>query len=839
MAEQGPGQPPLHISIEDEMRQSYMSYAMSVIVGRALPDVRDGLKPVHRRILYAMLREGLRSNTKYSKCAGVVGEVLKKYHPHGDSAVYDALVRMAQHWNLRYPLIDGQGNFGSVDGDPPAAYRYTECRLTALAEELMADIDKETIDFSENFDGSTAEPVVLPSRVPNLLINGSGGIAVGMATNIPPHNLREVSDACKYLIDNPTATVEQLMKFVPGPDLPTGGIITGRDGIHSAYKTGRGGLQIRGRAEIETYGKDDRERIAITEIPYQVNKTRLIEKIAELVRDKRIEGISDLRDESDRTGMRVVVELKRDAVANVVLNQLYKHTPLQTGFGIIMLALVHGQPVVLNLKEMLVNFVDHRREVITRRTAFELREAKAREHILMGFKIALDNLDAVIELIRNSKDPAIAKAGLIENFGLSELQATEILQMRLQRLTGLERDKILQELEEIKGIIARLEEILADEKKVLAIIKADLDEMSEKYGNERRTEITGAVADINAEDLIAEEDMVVSVSHQGYIKRSPTTTYRAQRRGGRGVMGTAKREEDFVTEIFVASTHSYLLIFTNMGRLYWLKVYNIPAAGRTAKGKAIVNLLQLKKEEKVQSILPVREFEEGRFVVMATRKGYIKKTSMMEFSRPRNSGLIALNIEEDDELAGVRVTDGSMQIMLATRAGMACRFDEENLRPMGRTARGVRGIRLGKDDEVVDLVTLKGDESLLTVMGKGYGKRTPVEEYRLISRGGKGVINAKVTDRTGEVVACRPVAEGDQLMLITDGGKMIRMDVDEISEIGRATQGVRLITVGSDEAVTGVAQVAREDGADEEGDEGDDPGEAGSDEDAGGEGDEA
>ncbi|MEW6776304.1 MAG: DNA gyrase subunit A [Bdellovibrionota bacterium] len=796
------------VSIEEEMRKSYMSYAMSVIVGRALPDVRDGLKPVHRRILYAMLREGLRADSKYVKCAGVVGEVLKKYHPHGDAPVYEALVRMAQPWNMRYPLIDGQGNFGSIDGDPPAAYRYTESRLTKLAEELMVDIDKDTIDFTPNFDGSTEEPVVFPAKYPNLVVNGSGGIAVGMATNIPPHNLGEIIDACKLLIDNPKTSVDDLMKVVPGPDFPTGGIITGRQGIVDAYKTGRGSIPVRGKAEIESYGKDERQRIVITEIPYQVNKTRLVEKIAELVRDKKIEGISDLRDESDRTGMRVVVELKRDAVSQVVLNQLYKHTPLQDSFGVTLLALVRGRPVILNLKDMLQHFLDHRKEVITRRTAFELAEAQAREHILEGLKIALDNLDAVITLIRSSKTPDIAKQGLIKDFKLSEIQAKEILEMRLQRLTGLERDKILAELEEIKKLIGELKAILADEKKVFSIIRTDLDEIKKQYGDPRRTEITGAAAEIRVEDLIQEEDMVVSVSHQGYIKRSPVTAYRSQRRGGKGVLGTAKREEDFVTDIFVASTHSYILVFTSRGRLYWLKVYDIPQAARTAKGKAIVNLLPFKPDEKVQALLPVREFKEGSYVVLATRKGTIKKTDLMEFSRPRPSGIIALGIDEGDELQSAQITDGKKQILLATREGMAARFPEEDLRPMGRGAFGVRGIRLEESDEVVDLVVSNGDESLLTVMEQGYGKRTPVSEYRLISRGGKGVTNAKVTDKNGKVVAVLQVTDQDQLMIITDAGKLIKMKVSEISEIGRATQGVRLIQVEKGEKVSGVARVA-------------------------------
>ncbi len=797
------------VSIEDEMRNSYMAYAMSVIVGRALPDVRDGLKPVHRRILYAMLREGLTTDHKHSKCAGVVGEVLKKYHPHGDSAVYDALVRMAQTWNLRYPLIDGQGNFGSVDGDSAAAYRYTECRLTPLAEAMMEDIDRETVDFTPNFDGSTEEPLVLPTRIPNLLINGSDGIAVGMATKIPPHNLGEVCSAIVHLIDHPDASNRDLMKYVKGPDFPTAGTIMGRAGIDAAYETGRGKIVVRAKADFEEVRKD-REAIVITEIPYQVNKARLCEKIAELVRDKRVEGISDIRDESDRTGMRIVIELKKDANGGVVLNNLYKHTQLQESYGIILLCIKSGRPCYLSLREMLQEFIRHRFEVVTRRTGFLLRQAQRRAHVLEGFKIALDNLDEVIALIRASKTPDQAHSGLMEKFGLSDIQAKEILELRLQRLTGMERQKILDELAEVLKLISDLEAILADEKKVYSIIRTETSEMIEKFGDNRRTQIAAAAGDIDDEDLIADEQMVVTISHQGYIKRSSTTLYRSQRRGGKGVIGASTKEEDFVENVFAASTKSYLLVFTNLGRIYWLKVHDIPEGSRTAKGKAIVNLVQIKaaEGERVATILPLRDFATDQYLLFVTQKGTVKKTSLEDFSRPRPSGIIALGIDEGDELKTVLVCGSGDEILIGTRLGMAIRFPNDKVRPMGRAAVGVRGIELDDGDEVVGAASVKPDDTVLTVMQNGYGKRTEVSEYRITNRGGKGVINAKVTEKTGPVVSVERVKDTDQLMIITNQGTLIRIKISEISIIGRNTQGVRVINVDSGEAVSSITRVS-------------------------------
>ncbi|MCW5829036.1 MAG: DNA gyrase subunit A [Deltaproteobacteria bacterium] len=799
------------ISIEDEMRNSYMAYAMSVIVGRALPDIRDGMKPVHRRILYAMLREGLTSDKKHSKCAGVVGEVLKKYHPHGDSAVYDALVRMAQPWNLRYPLIDGQGNFGSVDGDPPAAYRYTESRLTPLAEALMEDIDRETVDFTPNFDGAVMEPVVLPGRIPNLLINGSDGIAVGMATKIPPHNLTELCNAICELIDNPQASIDDLMKHVKGPDFPTAGTIMGRNGIVDAYHTGRGKVIVRAKAEFEEVRKD-REAIVVTEIPYQVNKARLIEKIADLVRDKRVEGISDIRDESDRSGMRIVIELKKDANGGVVLNNLYKHTQLQDSYGIIMLGIRGGRPSTLSLKEILQEFIKHRFEVVTRRTAFLLRQARRRAHVLEGFKIALDNLDEVIALIRGSKNPDDAHQGLMAKFGLSDVQAKEILELRLQRLTGMERQKILDELAEVMKLIAELEAILADEKKVYAIIRTETVEMRDRFGDERRTQIAAAAGDIDAEDLIADEPMVVTVSHQGYIKRSSTSLYRSQRRGGKGVIGATTKEEDFVETVFACSTKSYLLIFTTLGRIYWLKVHDIPEGSRIAKGKAIVNLVQIRsgEGERIATVMPLREFTPDQFLLFVTKKGTVKKTSLEDFSRPRPSGIIALGIDEGDELKTVLSCTAGDEIMIGSRKGMAVRFPNGKVRPMGRAAVGVRGIDLDDDDEVVGAAAVRESSTILTVMANGYGKRTPVAEYRITNRGGKGVINANVTEKTGHVVSVERVEDDDQLMLITTHGKLIRINVKEISVIGRNTQGVRLLNVDAGESVSSITRVAGE-----------------------------
>jgi DNA gyrase subunit A len=835
------------IRIEHEMRESYLAYSMSVIVGRALPDVRDGLKPVHRRVLYAMHTEGLQYNKRYSKCAGVVGEVLKKYHPHGDASVYDALVRLAQDWNLRYPLIDGQGNFGSVDGDPAAAYRYTESRLARLADFLLADIDKETVDFGPNFDDSTQEPKVLPTRFPNLLVNGSAGIAVGMATNIPPHNMGEIIDAVTHLIQNPRATVADLMRHVPGPDFPTAGIILGTDGIRSAYETGRGTLQVRARAAIEVHPRTERETIVVTEIPYQVNKAKLVEHIAELVRDKRIEGISDLRDESSREGMRIAIELKRDAVAQVVLNNLYQHTAMQSGFGVTLLAIDAGQPRTLGLREMLERFVAHRRDVVTRRTRHDLRKAREREHVLLGFQIALDHIDEIIELIKKAGDREEARVGLMGRFSLSEVQAKAILEMQLQRLTGLERQKLLDELAEVQKLITRLKEILASEKVLMEVIAGELAEVKQLFSDERRTEILGAAADLDKEDLIAEEEMVVTVSHAGYVKRNPVSLYRAQRRGGRGKTGASARDEDFLEALFVASTHSYLLVFSNRGRVYWLKVHEIPQAGRTARGKPIVNLVQLAQGEKVAAILPVRrlpeppgngngegeaEVAEGPssaaataesaavaspgplFVFQATRKGVVKKTRLDQFARPRATGIIALGIEDGDELFAARLTDGRSQILLSTARGMAVRFDESDVRATGRGTYGVKGITLEEGDEVVSAEALspdggEGAPTILTVTANGYGKRTVLSEYRLTGRGGKGVITIKTSERNGPVVAASAVTDAEEVMIITNSGMLIRMPAEGISVIGRATQGVRLIALESkEEKVVAVARVA-------------------------------
>jgi len=804
------------INIEDEMKDAYLDYSMSVIVGRALPDVRDGLKPVHRRILYAMFREGLLSNKRYSKCAGVVGEVLKKYHPHGDSAVYDSMVRMAQNWNMRYPLIDGQGNFGSVDGDPPAAYRYTEARLQAIAEEMLADIDKETVDFIDNFDNSTKEPTVLPTRIPNLLLNGSDGIAVGMATKIPPHNLKEIITALLLLIKNPEASHKEIWECVPGPDFPTAGFIQGREGIQQAYETGRGVIQMKARANIEKIAKGDRESIVISELPFQVNKAKLIEHIALLARDGKIEGISDLRDESDRDGMRIVVELKKMTVAGVVLNQLFKHTAMQSSFGVILLSIVHGQPRILSLRDMLKLFLEHRKEVVTRRTVFELRKAEERAHILEGLKIAVENIDAVVDLIKKSKNPPEAREALMKRFSLSEVQSQAILDLRLQRLTGLEREKIIQEYNEILEIIKRLKEILASEKLIYKIISDELEEIKNKYGDDRRTEIVAAQREISVEDLIQEEDMVVTISHNGYIKRNPISLYRAQRRGGRGKTGLTTREEDFVEDLFIASTHSYVLVFSSKGKLYWLKVHEIPQAGRATKGKAIVNLLNFAPYETLAAILPVREFVEGKSIVMCTRQGTIKKTDMMAFSNPRSGGIIAVSIDEGDALIGVALTQGDQDLFIGTSEGMTIRFDEEECREMGRTARGVRGIKLEAGDFVVGMEVVTEGASILTVSSKGQGKRTETAEYRVQGRGGVGVITMKVTDKTGPVIAVKQVTDSDEIMLITTTGKIIRMTVNAIPVIGRNTQGVRLINLEEGEQVTAVAKLAEKEEEDEE-----------------------
>ena len=799
------------VNIEDEMKRSYMDYAMSVIIGRALPDVRDGLKPVHRRVLYAMFREGLLSNRAYSKCAGIVGEVLKKYHPHGDSAVYDTLVRMAQHFNLRQPLIDGQGNFGSVDGDPPAAYRYTEARLTALAESMMHDIDKETVDFTPNFDGNTLEPVVLPTAIPNLLVNGSAGIAVGMATNIPPHNLREVADATLYVLahrDNSDEDLtEELLRIVPGPDFPTAAFVHGRHGIEQAYRTGRGTIQLRARAEVEKLGKD-REAIIVTEIPYQVNKAKLLEKIGELVRDKRIEGISDLRDESDRTGMRIVIDLKRNEVAQVVLNNLYKHTTLQTSFGIILLSIVDNRPKVSSLLELIELFVDFRRDVVRRRTEFELRKAKERAHILEGFVIALDHLDDAIALIRASESPAAARQALISRYELTEVQAQAILDLQLQRLTGMERDKIVKEYEEITKRIAELEAILVSVEKIDEIVREELEDVKERFGENRRTEIIAMTREISIEDMIAEEDMVITVSHSGYIKSSPVSVYRKQKRGGKGRMGMRTREEDFVDHLFIASTHSYILIFTDRGRVYWLKVHTIPNVGAAGKGKAIVNLVSMRANEKLAAVCAVKEFPEDEFVLMCSRKGIIKKTPLSAFKKPMSRGIIAIGIEDEDALIAAAITDGQSEAVLATRGGKAIHFQEGDVRPMGRTARGVKGIRLLGKDEVVSMAVVKPEGTLLTVTDKGFGKRSRIDDYRMQTRGGKGIINVRTTKRNGGVVAVPFVRDEDQLMVITAHGMIVRLNVEDFGVMGRATQGLRLIQLDEGDEVVAVAKLA-------------------------------
>ena len=791
------GKPYQPVNIEDEMRRSYLDYAMSVIVGRALPDVRDGLKPVHRRILFAMHSEGLLSNKKYSKCAGVVGEVLKKYHPHGDAPVYDALVRMAQDFNLRYLLVDGQGNFGSVDGDPPAAYRYTEARLTKIAEEMLRDIDKDTVDMVPNFDESTEEPVVLPTRIPNLLINGSDGIAVGMATKIPPHNLTEVLNAALELLHNPKASLVDLLKHVQGPDFPTGGIIHGRGGIQQAYATGRGSFLVRARAATEAVGKD-RKAIVITEIPYQVNKARLIERIAELVQEKRIEGISDIRDESDRDGMRIVLELKRGEQPELILNQLYKHTALQSSFGMILLAVANGQPREMGLVQALQHFLDHRVDVVRRRTIFELRKAREREHVLEGYKIALDHLDAVIKLIRASASPREAREGLVSKFELSEKQAQAILDMQLHRLTGLERQKILDELAEIRLRIAELESILASDKKLRGVIADELKEIRKDYGGEkdpRRTELQDAAAEIELEDLIKEEVVAITITHSGYLKRTPISTYRSQRRGGGGRRGAGTREEDFVEHLFVSSTHSYILVFTNTGRVYWLKVYEIPDAGATAKGKAIHSLVALQEGEEVRALLPVKDLEvENEFIVMVTRGGTIKKSKVKDFSNPRAGGIIAMGVDKGDDLVKAKLSDGKSEIFLATREGKSIRFPESGVRPMGRQAAGVRGMSLGEGDGIIGMeVTGDANQLILSVTEGGYGKRTLLSEYRKQSRGGSGVINIKTTDKKGKIVAVMAVGEAPEVMVISQQGKIIRCDASSIREAGRNTQGVRIL----------------------------------------------
>ena len=805
------------VDIEDEMKTSYLDYAMSVIVGRALPDVRDGLKPVHRRILYGMQEMGLLHNRAYRKSAKVTGEIMGNYHPHGDAAIYDTLVRMAQDFNMRYPLIDGQGNFGSIDGDPAAAMRYTESRLTALAEELLADIDKDTVEFVPNYDESRTEPTVLPSRVPNLLINGSSGIAVGMATNIPPHSLTEVIDALALMIDTPEVTIEKLMRIIKGPDFPTGGFICGMQGIKDAYKTGRGILTLRGKATIEVHPKTEKETIIITELPYQVNKARLIEKIADLVRDKKIDGISDVRDESDRDGMRIVVELRRGEVAAVILNQIYKHTQLQTTFGVIMLALVGNQPRVLNLAEILQAFIRHRRDVVVRRTQYDLKKAEEKAHILEGLKIALDHLDRVIALIRRSASPEAARTGLVQEFGLSQVQAQAILDMKLQRLTQLERAKLTADYQETIKRIESLRSVLGSEVLVRKIIKDELVEIREKYKDDRRTEIVAAAEEINLEDLIAEEDMVITITNTGYIKRNPAGLYRSQRRGGKGKIGMGVREEDFVEHLFVASTHDSLLFFTDAGKVYWQKVHQIPEAGRATKGRAIVNLLQLAQGEKVTAILPVKEFREDRYVVMATRQGIIKKTPLQAYGNPRVGGIIALTLGQGDKLIAVRVTDGSKEILIGTKKGLVIRFPEKQVRPIGRTGTGVKGIALEKDNEVIGMEALdKGTgASILTVTERGFGKRTDPKEYRSQGRGGKGIISVRTTPKNGNAVAVLQVADDQEIMLMTAEGKIIRLKLKDIRVIGRNTQGVRLIGLDPNDRVFGVTTLAERSDADE------------------------
>jgi DNA gyrase subunit A len=800
----------LPIKIEDEMKNSYIDYAMSVIVMRALPDVRDGLKPVHRRILYAMHEAGMAANKPHKKSARIVGEVLGKYHPHGDSSVYDAIVRMAQNFSTRYMQVDGHGNFGSVDGDSAAAMRYTEVRMSRIAEEMLADIEKDTVDFVPNYDESLKEPSVLPAKVPNLLINGSSGIAVGMATNIPPHNLGEVVDGVIMMIDNPEVTINELMMAIKGPDFPTGALILGREGIRQAYTTGRGSVKIRAQARIENMSSG-KQRILVTELPYQVNKARMIENIAGLVRDKTIDGITDLRDESDRKGMRVVIELRRDANADVVLNQLYKHTQMQDTFGVIMLALVNGRPKVLNLMEVLHYYIEHQKVVIVRRTKFELDKARARAHILEGLKIALDHLDAVIRTIRQSQTPEIAKNALIDKFTLSEKQSQAILDMRLQRLTGLEREKIENEYKDIMETIEWLEGVLSDEGKVMSIIKEELLDVKKRFADERRTVITSDVSKMNMEDLIAEEDIVITLTHQGYIKRLPVDTYRSQRRGGKGVTGMGTKEEDFVEHLFVATTHHNLLFFTSRGRMYRLKGYELPEAGRTAKGTAIVNLLQVEKDEKITAVIPLKEFSAKRHLFMATQKGIVKKSELLEFDTARKGGLIAISLDEDDDLIGVKLTNGEQDIIMGTRDGKAIVFHESDVRVMGRTAHGVRGINLEADDQVIGMEVVRKDGEVLTVTSEGYGKRTPVIEYRITGRGGKGVINIKPNsaEKIGYVVGIKIVKPGQELMLITSDGIIIRMEIDTISVTSRSTQGVKVMRTDKDDQVVALAVVEK------------------------------
>ncbi len=800
------------VSIEKEMKKSYLDYAMSVIIGRALPDVRDGLKPVHRRVLYAMGELNNDWNKPYKKSARIVGDVIGKYHPHGDSAVYDTIVRMAQGFSMRYPLVDGQGNFGSIDGDPAAAMRYTEIRMQRLAHEMLADLDKETVDFAPNYDESLSEPSVLPSKIPNLLVNGSAGIAVGMATNIPPHNLSEVVDALQALIDRPQSTCEELMRHIPGPDFPTGGIIYGRSGIREAFATGRGIIRVRARVTVEKDKRTQAETLVVTELPYQVNKAKLIEKIAELIRDKAIEGIRYVRDESDREGMRIALGLKKEAMAEVVTNQLFKHTRMESTFGVIFLAIVDNRPELLNLKEVLEHFVLHRKEIIVRRTRHDLAKAEARLHILEGLKIALDHLDEVVALIRRSASPAEARTGLMASFALSEIQAQAILDMRLQRLTGLERDKILEEHRSVLADIARFREILASERLVLQIIQGELAEIKQQYGDPRLTEIVDETGEISIEDMIAEEDMVVTISSRGYIKRNPITLYRSQRRGGKGVTAMGTREDDFVERLFVASTHHTFLFFTNLGKVYWCKCYDIPQAGRLSLGKAIVNLLNLQENETLATVLAVPEFVPGAFVLMATRNGLVKKTDIMAYSRPRTGGIIAVNLAEGDELIVARITDGTLNVFLGSAGGKAIRFHESDVRPTGRVAGGVRGMTIEAGDRLVGMEVLRHGQTLFAVTENGFGKRTSIDEYPVHKRGGKGVISIKTSARNGSVVAILGVGDDDDVMMMTNSGKVIRTRIQEVSVISRNTQGVTLMDVEVGERIVGAARLAeRED----------------------------
>ncbi|MGB5296526.1 MAG: DNA gyrase subunit A [Thermoanaerobaculia bacterium] len=798
------------VDIEDELKRSYIDYAMSVIVGRALPDVRDGLKPVHRRVLYGMFESGNTATKPYKKSARIVGEVMGKYHPHGDAAIYDTVVRMAQDFSMRHPLVDGQGNFGSVDGDSAAAMRYTEVRMTKLAEELLKeDIEKETVDWVENYDGSLKEPVVLPAKFPNLLVNGATGIAVGMATNIPPHNLGEIIDGLLLLIDRPETTIRELMQVIPGPDFPTRGFIHGVDGIHNAYHTGRGGIQMRARASIETHARTDRQAIIVSEIPYQVNKSKLLENIAGLVRDKRLEGIRDLRDESSRHGIRIVLEVKRGEIPEVILNQLYKMTQMQTTFGINMLAIVDNQPKVLNVKEMLAHFIDHRKTVVVRRTRFDLRKAEERAHILEGILKALDHLDEVITTIRASQTPKEARTRLMESFALSEVQAQAILEMRLQKLTGLEREKVVEEYKELMALIERLRALLASDHLILQEIRGELEAIRKSYGDPRRTEIIPETGDITIEDMIADEDMVITVTKTGYVKRSPLSLYRAQHRGGKGRMGMVTKDNDYVEHLYVASAHSYILVFTETGRVHWLKVHEIPQMGPASKGKAIVNLLNLEEQENIATTVAVRDFPEDRNLIFATEKGTIKKTQLSAYANPRSGGIIAIRVDEGDRLLDVRVTDGDKTILLVTAKGFSIRFSEKDARAMGRATRGVRGISLRKGDKVVSMETLEleGGE-VLSVAEKAIGKRTPVAQYRLQRRGGKGIINLKVSGKTGEVIGAMQVQAEDGLILITQDGKIIRIPVDGVRVSARSTQGVKLMDLDGEDRLVSVAKLS-------------------------------